>query len=300
MEQDYPEELGQTNESTLEERLSLRCDSLVKAGVAAALKDHLSQLDNQLSLAAANVDLSVFEAKVEIEKEFSSELQQARKEIVGLREQVKTLGEARVVGGPSIDPEVTIVPSGNEPGVHPLVALEGHLVRMSLAGGAAKDPAPEGETVKDDAPSKPATEAALTKSAKRRQRRKAKKPLQERRKATPRPVRPPRVDRPLSLGVREELRLATADLIRIRDEREQLRLELSALKAHCRATGVGEPRIPLPPVSSAGYGKMGFFSVFLDPVWQNHGGMSSLRSGATTMICPTGSHKPTNITSGVY
>ena len=88
------------------------------------------------------------------------------------------------------------------------------------------------------------------------------------------------------MGVREELRLATADLIRIRDEREQLRLELSALKAHCRATGVGEPRIPLPPVSSAGYGKMGFFSVFLDPVWQNHGGMSSLRSGATTVVTP--------------
>jgi hypothetical protein len=50
MEQDYPEELGQVDESTLEERLSLCCDSLVKAGVAAALKDHLSQLDNQLSL----------------------------------------------------------------------------------------------------------------------------------------------------------------------------------------------------------------------------------------------------------
>jgi len=148
------------------------------------------------------------------------------------------------------------VPSGDEPGVHPLVALEGHLVRMSLAGGAAKDPAPEKETVKDGAPTKSTTEAALTKSAKRRQRRKAKKPLQERRKATPRPPRPPRVDRPLSLGVREELRLATADLIRIRAEREQLRLELSALKAHCRATGVGEPRIPLPPVSHAGYGKM--------------------------------------------
>ncbi len=256
-------------------------------------------MDNQLSLAAANVDLSVFEAKVEIEKEFSSELQLARKEIVGLREQVKTLGEARVVGGPSIDPEVTIVPSGDEPGVHPLAALEGHLVRVLLAGGTAKDPAPaERETAKDNVPTKPMTEGALTKSTKRRLRRKAKKPLQERRKATPRPSRPPRVDKPLSLGVREELRLATADLIRIRAEREQLRLELSALKAHCHATGVGKPRIPLPPVSRAGYGKMGFFLVFLDPVWQNHGGgMSSLRSGATSMICPTGSHKPTNIIS---
>jgi hypothetical protein len=120
-------------------------------------------------------------------------------------------------------------------------------------------------------------------------------------KATPRPSRPPRVGKPLSLGVKEELRLATADLIRIRAEREQLRLELSALKAHCHATGVGKPRIPQPPASRAGYGKVGFFLVFLDPVWQNHGGgMSSLRSGATTMICPTGSHKPTNIASGVY
>ena len=154
-----------------------------------------------------------------------------------------------------------IVPSGNEPGVHPLVALEGHLVRMSLAGGAAKDPAPEGESAKDGASIKPTSNAALTKSAKRRQRRRAKKPLQEKRKATPRPLRPPRVDKPLSLGVREELRLATADLIRIRAEREQLRLELSALKAHCRATGIGEPRIPLPPVSCAGYGKIGFSSV---------------------------------------
>ena len=67
-------------------------------------------------------------------------------------------------------------------------------------------------------------------------------------KATPRPSRPPRVGKPLSLGVKEELRLATADLIRIRAEREQLRLELSALKAHCHATGVGKPRIPNHPL----------------------------------------------------
>ena len=186
MEQDYPEELGPVDESTLEERLSLRCDSLVKAGVAPTLRDHLSQLDSQLSLAAANVDLSVFEAKVEIEKEFSSELQMARKEIVGLREQVKSLGEPRVDGGPSINPEVTTVPPGNDPGVHPLAALEGHLVRMSLAGGTAKDPAPaERETAKDNVPTKPTTEGALTKSTKRRLHRKAKKPLQERHKAAP-------------------------------------------------------------------------------------------------------------------
>ncbi len=109
------------------------------------------------------------------------------------------------------------------------------------------------------------------------------------------------MDRPLSLGIKEELRPATADLIRIRTEREQLWLELSALKAHCHATGVGEPRIPLPPVSRVGYGKKGFFLVFLDPVWQNHGGgMSSLRPGATTMICSTGSHKTTDMISQVF
>ena len=113
-------------------------------------------------------------------------------------------------------------------------------------------------TSKEGVSTKPTVEGALTKSAKRRLRRKAKKPLQERRKTTPRPPRPPRVDKPMSLGVREEFRLAPADLIRIRAEREQLRLELSALKAHCHATGVGEPRIPLPPVSRVGYGKRVF------------------------------------------
>jgi hypothetical protein len=259
MEQVCPEVSGPTDENTLEERLSLRCDSLVKAEVASALREHLSQLDSQLSLATANVDLSVFEAKVEIEKEFSSELQLARKEIVGLREQVKTLGRLQVAGRPAVEPEVPTVPQEGDPGVHPLEALEGHLVRMSLAAKAAKDSTPMEEgTPKEGVPTKPTAEGALTKSARRRMRRKAKKPLQERRKATPRPPRPPKVDRPLSLGVKEELRLATADLIRIRAEREQLRLELSALKAHCHATGVGEPRIPLPPVSRVGYGKRVF------------------------------------------
>ena len=46
MEQDYPEELGPVDESTLEERLSLRCDSLVKARVAATLRDHLRRAED--------------------------------------------------------------------------------------------------------------------------------------------------------------------------------------------------------------------------------------------------------------
>ncbi len=89
----------------------------------------------------------------------------------------------------------------------------------------------------------PSVPQQLSKSAKRRLRRKNQETLFKRRSST-RGDFQDRIDHPSALAkVREEFRQACDDLHRIRAEREQLRLELQAFKALCHRKGIKRPHV---------------------------------------------------------
>lgn len=283
----------------LEEQLASRCDELVTQ----AVKMHTNNFDTQVYLAGEEFDLVARKAVTEVREQAAQGLNEAKKEIAGLRQHVEELRaslrreERREERPMVIEEDYTPRPLsladdlGNLPGEDepvplaltycgrtiagpervalalkcarrlghipesvyqdPLDSLENELSKLTLKNGD--------QTVQE----KPVEARSVTPgNSRRRRRRRTRKPARDNQGRIAKRPRPGRVE--------IELRQANADLIRIRAEREQLRLELLALKTHCRATGVGEPRIPLPPGSRLGYGKIHFLH-FVDP-WRQSGG----------------------------
>jgi len=266
----------------------------IREEMGKALKEDMDAFGDQVLYATSELDQAARKALKDFQEEAARSLQEAKKEIAGLREHVKQLeGHFREEDASMRDADkVTIEPFALADDLSNLPAEDSPLplaltyrgrtltthARVSLALHSARRLGHIPEAVFQDpldslgsemnrlslekdlgdsgldvgmTPPQPERKAA---SKRRRRQRRPRRPARERREAQPRFPRPIRSREP-AWQPSAELRQAQADLMRIRAERERLRLEVLALKTHCRSTGVGEPRVPLPPASCFGSGK---------------------------------------------
>jgi hypothetical protein len=264
-----------------------------KADFEKALKTGTDAIDDQVLFAQCEFDQAAKRVIKDVQAEAARTLEEARKEIAGLREHVKQLeghfreedesmGEVAPPYKPfaladdfsnmpaeGTPPPMVMTYRGRTLAGHgrvglallsvrrlgripesvyrdPLGDLDNELNRLSLGK------TPE-ETGMDAGDSTPPAKEQNAKKRKRRQRR-PRRPARERRESRPYYPRLPQFREP-AWRPSNELKQAQADLVRIRAERERLRLEVQALKSHCRSSGIGEPRVPLPPASCFGPGK---------------------------------------------
>jgi hypothetical protein len=261
----------------LEKQLVQKCERVVESRVEEA-RSLIQDFDNQVYLAnhelGAKAGELIRKAKEEMQKEFFETKQQMellRSQILAAQDR-REEEEAKLAKGESSGTSPFALASDlsnlPEDGTEPPLAMTyrgytivgrdriGTILQIAKQEGYVpeslfRDPQRELEKALDGLSL--GVEGEDVRKRRTRRRRRARRNPGGRRKVTHPSRIPPRRDEAV------ELQRANADLLRIRAEREQLRLELQALRAHCHARGIGEPRVPLPPASHCERPQLGFY-----------------------------------------